>query len=93
MSHTIRISDDAYALLADEAARAGVPPDALVDTKIKETWSPKKKKLTEKKRREALKAFIGAIDTSKTKGAGTAKEAFGQVVEEKMNRSGFKANK
>lgn len=76
MSHTIRISDDAYELLADEANRAGVLPDMLIEEKIKENWSPKKRKPSEKKRRDALKAFIGAIDTSKIKGAGTAKDAF-----------------
>lgn len=80
--------------MTKEAARSGLPPDAWVEEKIKESSSPRKKKSSEKRRRDALKAFVGAIDTSsRTKGVGTAKEVFGQIVERKMKRAGLKVTK
>lgn len=102
MSHTVRIKDDVYSLLADQASDAGVSPDVWVELKIKQNSLGKSKKISDRRKREAWENFIGATDSSLTGRqrkssrsdlADRVKNTFREVVEQKMNRIGLKSPK
>jgi hypothetical protein len=103
MSHTIKIKDEVFPLLEDQATDAGVSPDVWVELKIRESASVGRKGLDERKKREALASFIGALDSSQNTRrnnaqkqaplSGRVKNVFGEVVEQKMKRIGLKLPK
>jgi hypothetical protein len=97
MSHTIRISDETYEHVITEAAKSGVEPDVWAEKKLKPV---KKKKVSERARQKAWDNYIGMFDSSKTDKADKTvpldkriKQVFGEAVEEKMKRAGFKIHK
>lgn len=102
MSHTIKISNETYEYITNEAAKNGVEPDVWVEKAISSNSSKAKillfsdKKVSERARKNAWKKFIGAIDSSKMSKdlrKKNVKEVFGEVVEEKMKRAGIKIPK
>ncbi len=105
MSHTItiRIRDEIYSLLTEQAADAGVTPDVLAELKIAEGVSAKPKNVSKRQQRAARMKFVGAVDSRQSRNPangskvlskkGRVKDIFGDGVEEKMKRIGLKIQK
>ncbi|MBX3291158.1 MAG: hypothetical protein KF855_17765 [Acidobacteria bacterium] len=104
MSHTIKISDETYEYITNEAAKNGVEPDVWVEKAISSNSSKAKillfsdKKVSERARKNAWKKFIGAIDSSKTDNLDKSipldkriKSVFGDAVDKKRKKAGLNA--
>lgn len=92
MSHTIKIGDESYSLLTEQAAEAGVAPDVWVERKIKEGASRKRSRVSEKRRKAAWEEFIGASARLPDPSPKRVKSVFGEALKEKFRKMGLRVD-
>lgn len=85
----IKIGDDTYSLLTEQAAEAGVAPSVWVERKIKEGASRKFRKVSAKKKKAVWEEFIGAGARLPDRSPKDVKSVYGEGLREKFKNMGL----
>ncbi len=89
MSHVIKINDEVFSLLNDQANEAGLTPELWVELKVKEIALKRRKKISERKKREAWQNFIGASARIPEPAKKRKKSPYGEALAEKFKNMGL----